>query len=112
MEQGSKNRATRIVEKIKEYIVAIRLERNFTKEEILALYLNAVPYGDNVYGITECIRTFFQKEPDRLDPEEAALLVGMLKGNYLYNPRVHPKAGPRAEKCSVESDGKEWISVS
>ena len=43
-EQGSKNRATRMIEKIKEYIVAIRLERNFTKEEILALYLNAVPY--------------------------------------------------------------------
>lgn len=90
LEQGSKNRATRIVEKIKEYIVAIRLERNFTKEEILALYLNAVPYGDNIYGIRNASRTFFQKEPDRLNPEEAALLVGMLKGNYLYNPRVHP----------------------
>ncbi|HEV7620194.1 MAG TPA: transglycosylase domain-containing protein [Flavisolibacter sp.] len=90
LDQGSKNRATRIVEKIKEYIVAIRLERNFTKEEILALYLNAVPFGDNVYGIRNASRTFFQKEPDRLNPNEAALLVGMLKGNYLYNPRVHP----------------------
>ncbi|GAC1418729.1 MAG: transglycosylase domain-containing protein [Flavisolibacter sp.] len=90
LDQGSKNRATRMIEKIKEYIVAIRLERNFTKEEILALYLNAVPFGDNIYGIRNASRTFFQKEPDRLNPSEAALLVGMLKGNYLYNPRVHP----------------------
>jgi penicillin-binding protein 1A len=90
--QGSKNRAWRIIEKFKEYIVAIRLERNFTKEEIIALYLNAVPYGDNVYGIRNAARTFFQKEPDRLTPVEAAVLVGMLKGNYIYNPRVHMKA--------------------
>jgi penicillin-binding protein 1A len=90
--QGSKNRAFRVIEKFKEYIVAIRLERNFTKEEILSLYLNAVPYGDNVYGIRIAARTFFQKEPDRLNPVEAAVLVGMLKGNYIYNPRVNYKA--------------------
>ena len=91
LDQGSKNRAWRVIEKFKEYIVAIRLERNFTKEEIISLYLNAVPYGDNVYGIRNASRTFFQKEPDRLNPEEAALLVGMLKGNFIYNPRVRPK---------------------
>jgi penicillin-binding protein 1A len=92
LDQGSKNKALRVIEKLKEYIVAIRLERNFTKEEIIALYLNAVPYGDNIYGIRNAARTFFQKEPDRLSKEEAALLVGVLKGNYIYNPRVHPKA--------------------
>lgn len=92
LDQGSKSFLERFIEKIKEYIVAIRLERNFTKEEILALYLNAVPYGDNVYGIRNASRTFFQKEPDRLSKEEAAVLVGMLKGNYIYNPRVNPKA--------------------
>jgi penicillin-binding protein 1A len=90
--QGSRNRAWRVIEKFKEYIVAIRLERNFTKEEIISLYLNAVPYGDNVYGIRMAGRTFFQKEPDRLSPVESAVLVGMLKGNYLYNPRVNYKA--------------------
>ena len=89
--QGSRNSAWRVIEKFKEYIVAIRLERNFTKEEILALYLNAVPFGDNIYGIRNAARTFFQKEPDRLNTEEAAMLVGMLKANYYYNPRVHPK---------------------
>jgi penicillin-binding protein 1A len=92
LEQGSKNKAWRILEKVKEYIIAIRLERNFTKEEILALYLNAVSYGDNIYGIRNAARTFFQKEPDRLNPEEAALLVGVLKANTLYNPRINPKA--------------------
>jgi penicillin-binding protein 1A len=80
------------IQKLKEYIIAIRLERNFTKEEILALYLNAVPFGDNVYGIRNASRTFFQKEPDRLNVVESAVLVGMLRGNYLYNPRVHEKA--------------------
>ncbi|MCU7552915.1 transglycosylase domain-containing protein [Chitinophagaceae bacterium LB-8] len=92
LDQGSKNSAQRIIEKLKEYIVAIRLERNFTKEEIIALYLNAVPFSDNVYGIRNASRTFFQKEPDRLTVEEAALLVGTLQANYTYNPRVFPKA--------------------
>src|SRR5215210_4542178 len=63
LEQGSRNKAWRVIEKFKEYIVAIRLERNFTKEEILALYLNAVPFGDNIYGIKNASRTFFQKDP-------------------------------------------------
>jgi penicillin-binding protein 1A len=83
---------TRVMQKLKEYIIAIRLERNFTKEEILALYLNAVAFGENIYGIRNASRTFFQKEPDRLKVEEAAMLVGMLKGNTLFNPRRNPKA--------------------
>jgi penicillin-binding protein 1A len=89
--QGTKNKAWRVIEKFKEYIVAIRLERNFTKEEIIALYLNAVPYGDNVYGIKNAARTFFQKDPYQLTVDESALLVGMLKGNTIYNPRIYPK---------------------
>lgn len=90
--QGSKNALNRSVEKIKEWIIAIKLERNFTKEEIITLYLNAVPFGDNIYGIRNAARTFFQKEPDRLAVEEAAVLIGMLKANYTYNPMRNPKA--------------------
>ena len=56
--QGSKNSIARIIEKIKEYIVAIRLERNFTKEEIVSLYLNAVSFSANVFGIRNASRTF------------------------------------------------------
>jgi len=79
------------MQKVKEWIIAIKLERNFTKDEILALYLNTVPFGDNVYGIRNASRTFFQKDPDVINIEEAAVLIGMLKGSTLYNPRVNPK---------------------
>ncbi|WP_336118306.1 biosynthetic peptidoglycan transglycosylase, partial [Klebsiella pneumoniae] len=61
------------------------------KEEIATLYLNTVAYGDNVYGIRNASRTFFQKEPDRLSVEEAAVLIGMLNAPSLYNPRRNPK---------------------
>jgi penicillin-binding protein 1A len=88
--ERASNPITRMIQKLKEYIIAIRLERNFTKQEILALYLNAVPFGDNVYGIRNASKTFFQKEPDRLNVVEAATLVGMLRGNSIYNPRSHP----------------------
>ncbi|MEQ1677700.1 MAG: transglycosylase domain-containing protein, partial [Chitinophagaceae bacterium] len=86
----SKNKAWRVIEKLKEWIIAVKLEKNFTKEEIITLYLNAVPFGDNTYGIRNASRTFFQKEPDRLNVEEAAVLVGMLKANSTYNPRRNP----------------------
>ncbi|HYJ37619.1 MAG TPA: transglycosylase domain-containing protein [Chitinophagaceae bacterium] len=92
LDQGSKILIARVIEKMKEWIIAVRLERNFTKEEILALYLNTVPFGDNIYGIRNASRTFFQKEPDQLKLEEAAVLIGMLKGNTLYNPKRNPKA--------------------
>ncbi len=87
-----RNPAKRFIQKIKEYIIAIRLERNFTKEEILTLYLNAVPWGDNVHGIRNASRTFFQKDCDRLNIQEAAMLVGMLKANTAYNPNLYPVA--------------------
>jgi len=90
--QGSRNKAWRVIEKLKEWIIAVKLEKNFTKEEIITLYLNAVPFGNNIYGIRNASRTFFQKEPDRLNIEEAALLIGMLKGNSIYNPVRNPKA--------------------
>lgn len=92
LEQGSKNKAWRMIEKMKEYIIAVKLERNFTKEEIITLYLNAVPFGNNIYGIRNASRTFFQKDPDQLKVEEAALLIGMLKGNTLFNPVRNPTA--------------------
>ncbi|HEX6181506.1 MAG TPA: transglycosylase domain-containing protein, partial [Chitinophagaceae bacterium] len=92
LDQGSTNFVRRVIEKMKEWIIAVKLERNFTKEEILALYLNTVPFGDNTYGIRNASRTFFQKEPDMLTIDEAAVLIGMLKGTYLYNPRVNERA--------------------
>lgn len=84
---STKNIVKRILQKLKEWIIAVKLERNFTKDEIVALYFNTVPFGDNVYGIRNASRTFFQKEPSLLTVNEAAVLVGMLKGNTIYNPR-------------------------
>lgn len=88
--QGKGNVLKRSIQKLKEWIVAVKLERNFTKEEILTLYLNRAPWG-NVYGIRNASRMYFQKEPKDLKIEEAAVLVGMLKG-FGYNPIGHPKA--------------------
>lgn len=90
--QRASNKATRVIQKLKEYIISVKLERNFTKQEIVALYLNAVPYSDNVFGIRNATRTFFQKEPDRLNIQEAAVIVGMINGPGVYNPRRYPKA--------------------
>lgn len=88
--QGKGNVLVRGMQKLKEWIVAVKLERNFTKEEIIALYLNRAPWG-NVYGIRNASRTYFQKEPKELKIEEAAVLIGMLKG-FIYEPIRHPKS--------------------
>ncbi|MFC4263880.1 transglycosylase domain-containing protein [Ferruginibacter yonginensis] len=90
LKQGRGNILVRGTQKLKEWIIAVKLERNFTKEEIITLYLNRAPWG-NVYGIRNASRTYFQKEPKDLKIEEAAVLVGMLKG-FIYEPIRHPKA--------------------
>ena len=78
-------------QKMQEWLIAVKLERNFTKQEIITLYLNTVPFGDNVYGIENGARTFFSKDAGHLSIEEAATLIAMLKGTNLYNPRRNPK---------------------
>lgn len=89
--QRATNPVSRAFQKLQEWIIAVKLERNFTKQEILTLYLNTVAFGDNVYGIENGARTFFSKDAGHLSIEEAAILVGMLKGNTLYNPRRNPQ---------------------
>jgi penicillin-binding protein 1A len=77
--------------KLKEWVLAIKLERKLTKNEIITLYLNTVPFSDNVYGIRNASLTFYNKTPDKVTVDEAAMLIGMLKGNTLYNPRRNPE---------------------
>src|SRR6476619_1495538 len=89
-DKPSNNIIPRLIQKLKESIIAIKLERNFTKEEIITIYLNTVPFSDNVFGIRNASKTFFQKEPDRLSVEEAAVLIGMVNAPTAYNPRVYP----------------------
>ncbi|MCO6497005.1 MAG: transglycosylase domain-containing protein [Chitinophagaceae bacterium] len=88
--QGRGNMLKRGIDKVKEWIVAIKLERNFTKQEIIALYLNRVSWL-NVYGIRNASLVYFQKEPADLTIDESALLVGMLKGPGAYNPVTRPE---------------------
>lgn len=90
-DEPSSNIFLRLSQKLKESIISIKLERNFTKEEIITLYLNTVPFSDNLYGIRNASKTFFQKEPDRLNVGEAAVLIGMVNAPTLYNPRTNPK---------------------
>jgi len=80
-----------IINKTKEAVLAHRLEKSFSKEEILTLYLNTVSFGENVYGIGTASRRYFNKKVEILNTEESAVLVGMLKANTYYNPRLHPE---------------------
>ncbi len=85
LNQGKGSMVRRGIDKIKEWIVALKLERNFTKQEIITLYLNRVSWL-NVYGIRNASRVYFQKEPIDLSVDESALLIGMLKGPSYYDP--------------------------
>ncbi|MBI9054978.1 MAG: penicillin-binding protein [Bacteroidales bacterium] len=74
------------ITKFKEWVTAVKLEKNYTKNEILAMYLNTVAFGGNSYGIKSASKTFFNKTTDSLTVEESALLVGLLKAPSYYNP--------------------------
>ncbi|MDP4266513.1 MAG: biosynthetic peptidoglycan transglycosylase, partial [Bacteroidota bacterium] len=77
--------------KLKEWITAIKLERNYTKQEILAMYLNTVDFGSQAYGIRLASRTYYGKEPKNLTVDEAAMLIGLLKAPTYYSPVRHPE---------------------
>lgn len=77
--------------KFKEWVVAAKLERRFTKKEILTHYFNTVPFGGNSYGIKIATKTYFNKTPAEVNSQEAALLIGMLKGPTRYHPVRNPE---------------------
>lgn len=80
-----------VLTKFKEWITAAKLERNYSKEEIIAMYFNTVDFGSNSFGIKTAARTYFNKTPDSLKIEEAALLVGILKAPTYYSPVRNPE---------------------
>jgi penicillin-binding protein 1A len=88
-------RSRTLVRKAKELITAVRIERTFSKPEILTMYLNTAPFLYNVVGIEMAARTYFDKSAAELDVSESATLIGMLKGTYYYNPIRYPE---RAQK--------------
>ena len=76
--------------KLKEWITAVKLERNYTKDEIMDMYMNAVFFGSNAYGVKSAAQTFFGKNPVDLTVEESATLVGMVNKPTRYNPVLNP----------------------
>ena len=84
--EGSKFLPFRIVQKVKEWIIAIRLERQYTKDEIIAMYLNKADFVNTAVGIRSAAKVYFAKEPMKLTVDESAMLVGMLKNPSLFNP--------------------------
>lgn len=79
------------ITKLKEWIIAVQLEKSYTKEEILAMYLNTVEYGSNSYGIKVAANTFFNKLPSQIEYKEAAILIGSINAPTRYNPVYNPE---------------------
>ncbi len=95
-----------VTNKIREMIMARRLEKVFTKEEILTLYLNTVSFGENVFGIEAASGRFFNKTTETLKAEESTVLIGMLKANTYYNPRLHPENAKLRRNVVLKQMGK------
>ena len=89
--QRSKSFIPRVWQKLKEWVIAIEFEKQYTKEEILAMYLNKYDYLNGAIGIASAAKTYFGKDQSELSVSEAAVLVGLLKNPWIYNPKNHPE---------------------
>lgn len=89
--EPANNIVERIMQKFGEWVIAVRLERIYTKEEIIALYLNQLDFLYQAVGINSAARTYFNKSPKDLNIEEAAVFVAMAKNPSLYNPKRYPE---------------------
>lgn len=88
---GAKNIVMRVLQKVKEWVIAVRLERQYTKKEILAMYLNEVDFVNHAIGIRSASKIYFNKEPKDLNVEEAAVFIGMLTNPSRFNPNRFPE---------------------
>ena len=88
---AAQNIIARLIQKSKEYVISVVMERKFTKEEIITLYLNTYDFLYNAKGISSASHTYFNKEPKDLDYNESAVLVGMLQNPSYYNPKRFPE---------------------
>ena len=87
----SRNKKEAVFQKIKEWVLSVQLERRYTKNEIIAMYLNIYDFGYNADGVQSAARIYFDKTPQELTLEECATLVGMLKNSSLFNPIRRPE---------------------
>jgi penicillin-binding protein 1A len=95
-----------VVAKTKEWLTAVELERRYTKDEILRMYLNTVEYGSNAFGIKVAAKTFFSTTPDSLTPLQAATLIGVLNNPTAFNPKFHPAASRRRRNVVLQRLGQ------
>lgn len=107
--RSNRKKSNLAVHKIKEMIMASRLENSYSKEEIITNYLNTVSFGDNTFGIESASLKFFNKKTKQLNIEEAAVLVGMLKATYGYNPRVFPENSLNRRNLVLQSMHKNDV---
>lgn len=84
-------KVSRVTQKFKEWVISAKLERNYTKQEIITMYLNQADFGHEIFGIQTASKTFFNKKPSELTVNESALLVGLLKAPTRYSPISHPE---------------------
>jgi penicillin-binding protein 1A len=100
-----------IVSKLKEWMTAVKLESNYSKKDIITMYLNTVSFGNNAFGIKTAARIYFDKEALQLNVPESALLVGMLKGTSYYNPLKNPeKALERRNIALAQMEKYKYIT--
>ncbi|OFY51703.1 MAG: hypothetical protein A2W85_08605 [Bacteroidetes bacterium GWF2_41_31] len=90
--RGQLNKPQLVIRKFQEWVTAIKLERYYSKQEIAAMYLNTVFFGHNAFGIKAATATYFAKEPDSLNLQEAALMAGIVNAPSRYSPITHPTA--------------------
>ncbi|MFC3198914.1 penicillin-binding protein 1A [Parapedobacter deserti] len=103
-EGRARSTGKRIIQKFQEWVTAVRLERNYTKEEIITMYFNTVDFGAyNTYGIKSAARTYFNTTPDKLNIQQAAILVGMLKGPGIYSPVRYPQNAIRRRNVVIDN---------
>jgi len=107
----SKGKLKTIIVKLKEWITATKIEQSYTKEEIIAMYLNTVDFGSNAFGIKIAAQTYFGKDQKDLKYEEAAVLIGLLKATYNFNPKINPdKALVRRNTVLEQLEKYKYIS--
>ncbi len=111
--EGSRFLPFRIVQKAKEWIIAIRLERQYTKNEIIAMYLNKADFINTAVGIRSASKVYFAKEPKDLTVDEGAMLVGMLKNPSLFNPlRREEKVRDRRNVVLKQMEKNNFLTTS
>ncbi|RYE22503.1 MAG: penicillin-binding protein [Sphingobacteriales bacterium] len=107
-EKRERNPFKRIIQKLQEWITAVKIERRYTKEEIITMYLNTVDFAAyNVFGIKAAALTYFNTTPDKLTPEQAALLVGMVNGPSIFSPVNYPENSIKRRNLVLRRMGAE-----